>query len=457
MDTCSLLLSADCRMTSAQRLVLQKYVNSTDSRILFHNVVEDDARRLIPFFDELELTKAKPDPTLNIERFATKNSEIVAAVTQDKLTAIPKVQLSSLLNELHIRTSQVTDENGVAQCVAYLFTSNPRVRVEELFQVTAQKNCLTLSAKKIQLHFVENSNGIATENIKESELYVVTKDKSNCSFNWRLYQNTLHTKTIGQNLIYADVIDSTQNLFTNLNVTTIKTHGLVVHARQQTNGKGRSGNKWLSPAGCMMFSVQVNIPLKSNLGRKLPYVQHIAVVAFVKSIKERPGYEELDLNIKWPNDIYIKKKIKIGGVIVNSSLFNSQFNVVIGLGANVSNAVPTECLNSLINDHNTAHGKTLSELCVEDVLAGTLNAMERLINLFQEEGMDALKKEYYQHWLHSNAEVTLESRNNERATMIGLDEFGYLLVKLNDETELSLQPDGNSFDMMRNMIVSKNK
>lgn len=57
----------------------------------------------------------------------------------------------------------------------------------------------------------------------------------------------------------------------------------------------------------------------------------------------------------------------------------------------------------------------------------------------------------------SNAEVTLESRNNERATMIGLDEFGYLLVKLNDETELSLQPDGNSFDMMRNMIVSKNK
>lgn len=60
MDTCSLLLFADCRMTSAQRLVLQKYVNSTDSRILFHNVVEDDVRRLIPFFDELELTKAKP-------------------------------------------------------------------------------------------------------------------------------------------------------------------------------------------------------------------------------------------------------------------------------------------------------------------------------------------------------------------------------------------------------------
>lgn len=42
-----------------------------------------------------------------------------------------------------------------------------------------------------------------------------------------------------------------------------------------------------------------------------------------------------------------------------------------------------------------------------------------------------------------------------KATVTGLDEYGYLTVISEKGDNLSLQPDGNSFDMMRNLITMK--
>ena len=56
---------------------------------------------------------------------------------------------------------------------------------------------------------------------------------------------------------------------------------------------GRGGNIWLSPEGCAMFSLQLHIPLKSELGRLLPFLQHTVSVALVNSICSQPGLEVL--------------------------------------------------------------------------------------------------------------------------------------------------------------------
>jgi hypothetical protein len=42
---------------------------------------------------------------------------------------------------------------------------------------------------------------------------------------------------------------------------------------------------------------------------------------------------------------------------------------------------------------------------------------------------------------------------NEEVEIIGIDEFGFLKVKKRDNTEHLLQPDGNRYDMMHNLIV----
>ena len=55
----------------------------------------------------------------------------------------------------------------------------------------------------------------------------------------------------------------------------------------------------------------------------------------------------------------------------------------------------------------------------------------------------------------SNATVTLKDHNNIEANVLGIDDFGYLQVQTRDGEVISLQPDGNSFDMMTNMISIK--
>jgi len=42
-------------------------------------------------------------------------------------------------------------------------------------------------------------------------------------------------------------------------------------------------------------------------------------------------------------------------------------------------------------------------------------------------------------------------------TILGLDEYGYLLVESPTGTKISVQPDGNSFDMMQNLIMLKSR
>ena len=40
--------------------------------------------------------------------------------------------------------------------------------------------------------------------------------------------------------------------------------------------------------------------------------------------------QDIDLRVKWPNDIYFGKTMKLGGVIVNSSITSDQIDANIG-------------------------------------------------------------------------------------------------------------------------------
>ena len=262
----------------------------------------------------------------------------------------------------------------------------------------------SILGKDITLSFVGSSSKLITTDHKfvifNGEDENVINEKAD--FNCKLYCSKLKTSKYGQNIIATKIINSTQTIFTGIRVNMLKCDGLVVHAKRQLKGKGRTGNEWLSPPGCMMFSMQIEIPMDSFLGQSLSMIQHLVIVAFVKSIKEQGiGYQDLQLGIKWPNDIYINGQTKIGGIIVNSSLWEKNFRVTIGLGVNISNEKPTACLNSLIRSHNVINFETqLCELEIEDVLAQTLNEIECLVEAFQRDGVAQFKEEYYKHWLH---------------------------------------------------------
>lgn len=164
------------------------------------------------------------------------------------------------------------------------------------------------------------------------------------------------------------------------------------------------------------------------------------------------------MGIKWPNDIFHQdiaegKSIKVGGVLVTTSIMGSQVIAAIGCGVNLNNQRPTLCLNELIRQA----GET-RPLSLEHFLAAIFNQLEDLVTLISSGRLNETLALYHQHWLHGNGtEVTVRTANDETvlAQISGIDEFGFLRVQPREGSSITVHPDGNSFDMLNGLIAPK--
>ncbi|WAR09207.1 BPL1-like protein, partial [Mya arenaria] len=264
------------------------------------------------------------------------------------------------------------------------------------------------------------------------------------SFSLSVYKKSLGAKVLGNTVFFMEVVPTTMTIL----------DGLLFSVPDDI---GRGGNAWLSPIGCAMFSLHVRIPQNSNLGQAVSYLQHITSLAVVNSVCNMEGYEDTDLRLKWPNDIYYGHHMKLGGVIVKSTIMDGIVHATIGCGFNVDNSNPTICINDIVDMVNKEQGTQRPMFTTEQLIARTVTEIEALIGQFQKEGVDSFRKMYYDKWLHSDRVVRLESENDLEVTVRGLDDFGYLLVETDGGEKISVQPDGNSFDMMRNLICLKQR
>ncbi|CAH0549555.1 unnamed protein product [Brassicogethes aeneus] len=266
------------------------------------------------------------------------------------------------------------------------------------------------------------------------------------------YFETLETQSIGRLVIYSDILTSSQDV-----LQKTLSHGLAVIPRQQTQGKGRSNNKWISPMGAAMFSLQLHIPLATPLGKFLPITQHLVMVAVITAVQKFRGCERLNLGLKWPNDLYANGNIKIGGLVIKSALMGEMAVVNIGVGVNLSNSNPTTCINDMIKTENLTFGSDLAYISYENYFAEVFNEIERLYEVFQNGDVDYFYNLYYKYWLHNNVDITIKTKDgaSRNVKVIGIDDYGYLKVRTAEGAIDIVQPDGNSFDMMKGLIAPK--
>ncbi|KAM4047463.1 biotin--protein ligase isoform 2-T3 [Anomaloglossus baeobatrachus] len=269
------------------------------------------------------------------------------------------------------------------------------------------------------------------------------------------YRENLQTEKLGKAVLFSEVTTSTFNVIDGLMFHQPKEVGLIAIATRQTQGKGRGGNVWLSPKGCALMTLLVSIPLSSPLGQRIAFVQHLMSLAVVEAVRTLPGYEEIDIKVKWPNDIYYSNLMKLGGVLVNSTLMGNMFHILIGCGFNVANSNPTICINDLIHEHNKKYRTNIDPLRADILMARSVTALERLILIFQEEGPDAILPLYYKYWVHSGQQIRLGGEDGPLAWIVGVDDSGFLQILQEGKEVVTVHPDGNSFDMIRNLIIPK--
>ncbi|XP_034405713.1 biotin--protein ligase isoform X1 [Cyclopterus lumpus] len=315
-----------------------------------------------------------------------------------------------------------------------------------------------LALSKASLSLVSSSELQDGPSLPAGSLALVTDSSESHSwpqFSMETYRENLKTSLLGHTVLYAEVATSTMDLLQGLTMHLPKNVGLMAVAARQSQGRGRGGNAWLSPLGCAMFTLAVQVELSSKLGQRIPFLQHLAALAVVEAVRTLPGYQDIDLRVKWPNDIYYSDLMKLGGVLVTSTVTGSTFHLLIGCGFNVTNSNPTVSINDLIQQHNAGHNCSLQPLRCDQLIARTAGCLEALIGSFQRGGADAVLPTYYKRWLHSGTRVRLWSEDGPEAEVVGLDPNGFLQVHNKEQGVVSLEPDGNSFDMLKKLVVIK--
>jgi BirA family biotin operon repressor/biotin-[acetyl-CoA-carboxylase] ligase len=141
----------------------------------------------------------------------------------------------------------------------------------------------------------------------------------------------LNTKFIAKKIHYFDYLASTMDLAMQLGMQSAP-NGTLVLAESQTKGRGRLGRSWFSPKYkgiYLSLILRPKIPPSSS-----PVLTLLAAVSICEAVKKSTG---LDVQIKWPNDVFICNK-KISGILTEMNAEVDKVNfVVIGIGLNVNN------------------------------------------------------------------------------------------------------------------------
>src|SRR5690606_38514963 len=114
-------------------------------------------------------------------------------------------------------------------------------------------------------------------------------------------------------IIELDEIDSTNNYAMGLLNADKACMGLTIVARSQTKGKGQRGRVWQDQPGA---SLSMSMIVEPERGLDAQFV-FIAQVALAVADALQGLDNNMDVAIKWPNDIIINDK-KAGGILIEN-------------------------------------------------------------------------------------------------------------------------------------------
>lgn len=130
------------------------------------------------------------------------------------------------------------------------------------------------------------------------------------------------------NLACFESIDST-NAYLKREAVNGAPHGSAAAANSQSEGRGRLGRSFQSPAD---KGIYLSVLLRPGLeGEKLMCATGMAAVAVSRAVRRISGAE---VGIKWTNDLVLNGK-KLAGILAETVVEGDDIALVIGVGVNV--------------------------------------------------------------------------------------------------------------------------
>ncbi len=235
----------------------------------------------------------------------------------------------------------------------------------------------------------------------------------------------LDTEIIGRNFVYLDECDSTNDfLFSTKEYTK---DGTVILSEFQAKGKGRKDRIWESSKG---QNLTLSIMLRRDIKPKSLNIINLGASLAVAHTLE--NLYQLNVELKWPNDILVKRK-KIAGILLESSSRGNKIEkVVIGIGINVNQVgfqgkfiIPPTSVKK-------EFGETVSR---ERLLSELLNNLEETFEICASNPAKII--EDWKERCNMIGETIKITENDEIKFGIfsNIDNDGYLILKQKEKTE----------------------
>lgn len=207
-------------------------------------------------------------------------------------------------------------------------------------------------------------------------------------------------------------------------------HGTLIVAEEQSQGRGRMGKTFFSPKSGIYMSVCLCKSVE-NL-TDVMVITPAAAVAVRRSIAK---YANVDAKIKWVNDIYIGKK-KVCGILTQADIdFESgkAGTFIVGIGVNfVNQDFPEE-----IRDKASAlFEKSPSGVTRSQIIAEIYSQLMRLTDNLKDR---SFMREYKQYSMVVGKEITYTYSGQEKyGKVVDIDDDGALLVIEQDGNQRKL-------------------
>lgn len=244
-------------------------------------------------------------------------------------------------------------------------------------------------------------------------------------FNIEEFDIKLDTEYLGRNFIYSDEVDSTNStLLTSKDFTQ---NGTVLLAEFQSKGRGRKERTWTSNAG---QNLTFSVLLKNNINE-----QNINLINFAASLSVAQSIEnlfQLDVELKWPNDILVQGK-KIAGILLESTSKGNKINkVVVGIGINVNQPNFPGKFDIQPTSIRREFKVTVSR---EKLLSELLNIYENSLELIETNPVKLLNDWRSRCKMLGEKVKIIENDKLRTGIFEDIDDNGYLILKTGDKRE----------------------
>lgn len=186
----------------------------------------------------------------------------------------------------------------------------------------------------------------------------------------------LNTAFICKNIIYHEEIDSTQDEAKRLIKKQMIENGTYIITDKQTKGKGTKDRTWYDKGYENICGTFVLVP-ECHIS-KLENLTIIIAECLVKAIQK---LYNIELQIKYPNDIMCNSK-KMAGILTESVSNNEIVKyVIIGIGINVNQTMFQPEIENIATSLSKEYNGNFSR---EDIIV-------EFFNLFETEYLDMIK------------------------------------------------------------------